>query len=143
MKKHILAAVLPIITTALVLLSWIAAKGSLNWNILLPILPMAMMIFAIFIAKSQNKLAYAKVFAFEVVFPYAWVGICSAAGFMPMHTIIIFLTIAIALGCAKTLLLAAGGKNEAIVADLLPRTLNLYILFTLLLATGFTLPRYI
>lgn len=143
MKKQILAAVLPVITTALVLLSWIAAEGGLNWNILLPVLPLAMMTIAIFISGGTKKLAYAKVFAFEVVFPYAWVGICSMAGFMPPHTIIIFLTIAVALGCAKTLLLAAGGKNEAIVADLLPRTLNLYVLFTLLLATGFTLPRYI
>ena len=143
MKKWIPAAVLPTITTALVLLSWITAKGGLRWNILLPVLPLAMMTIAIIISGSTKKLAYAKVFAFEVVFPYAWVGICSMAGFMPAHTIIIFLTIAIALGCAKTLLLSASGKNEAIVADLLPRTLNLYILFTLLLATAFTLPRYI
>lgn len=143
MKKQILAAVLPVITTALVLLSWIASEGGISWNILLPALPLVMMIIAIFISNSKKKLAYAKVFAFEVVFPYAWVGICSMAGFMPPHTIIIFLTIAIALGCAKTLLLAASGKNEAIVADLLPRTLNLYVLFTLLLATAFTLPRYI
>ena len=143
MKKLILAAVLPIITTALVLLSWVAAEGALSWNILLPILPLVTMTIAILIAKNPNRLAYAKLFAFNAVFPYAWVGICSMAGLMPPHTIIIFMTIANALGCAKTLMLAAGGKNENIVADLLPRTLNLYTLFTLVLAIAFTLPRYI
>ena len=143
MKKLILAAVLPIITTVLVLLSWVAAKGALSWNILLPILPLVTMTIAILIAKNPNRLAYAKLFAFNAVFPYAWVGVCSMAGFMPPHTIIIFLTIANALGCAKTLMLAAGGKNENVVADLLPRTLNLYTLFTLVLAIAFTLPRFI
>ena len=77
-----------------------------------------------------------------MIFPFVWVGICSIAGILPLHTIIIFMTIPIALGCAKTLLNGYDDGPE-MTADLDVRTANLQLLFSVLLSVAFIAARFI
>lgn len=122
-------------------ISFIAA-GNIDWSVLMVVLPIGMMTNGIFLAGSDNCTSCAKLYAFDIVFPFIWVGICSVTGLMPMHTIIVFLTLAVALGCAKTMLHAAESNAETYM-DLDARTSNLHVLFSLLLAIAFLLPRFI
>jgi 1,4-dihydroxy-2-naphthoate octaprenyltransferase len=93
-------------------------------------------------AMKLGPASAAKLYAFEMVFPFVWVGICSIAGILPLHTIIIFMTIPIALGCAKTLLNGYDDGPE-MTADLDVRTANLQLLFSLLLSVAFVAARFI
>lgn len=80
-------------------------------------------------------------YAFEMVFPYVWVGVLSLLGILPVYTIIIFLTIPIAIGCAGTLVKAP--QDITIIADLDVRTANLQLLFSLLLSISFVLAYFL
>ena len=74
-------------------------------------------------------------YGFELIFPFVWVGICSMAGILPIHTIVIFMTLPIAMGCAKTMKNSVG-QNPMLIADLDVRTANLQMLFSLLLSAS-------
>ena len=93
-------------------------------------------------AMKLGPASAAKLYAFEMIFPFVWVGICSIAGILPLHTIIIFMTIPIALGCAKTLLNGYDDGPE-MTADLDVRTANLQLLFSVLLSVAFVAARFI
>ena len=137
-----------------------AATGAIDWSVLMIALPIGLITDGILhcnntrdmvtdkragittMAMKLGPASAAKLYAFEVVFPFAWVGLCSIAGLLPLHTIIIFMTIPIALGCAKTLL---NGYNDGpeMTADLDVRTANLQLLFSLLLSVAFVAARFI
>lgn len=75
-----------------------------------------------------------------MIFPFVWIAFFSIFGLMPLHTIIAFLTLPVAIGCAKTMLKAPEDIN--IIADLDVRTANLQLMFSLLLAAAFTVARF-
>ena len=87
------------------------------------------------LAMGLGAKASAAMYAFEVIFPFAWIAVCSMLGIMPMSTIICFLTLPIAMGCGQTMIKAAKtGSN--IIGDLDVRTANLQLLFSILLSAA-------
>lgn len=88
------------------------------------------------LAMGLGTTASAIMYAFEVVFPFVWVGVCSILGIMPLTTIIIFLTLPIAIGCGQTMIKSVKG-GVRIIGDLDVRTANLQLLFSVLLSVAF------
>jgi 1,4-dihydroxy-2-naphthoate octaprenyltransferase len=137
-----------------------AVTGIIDWSVLLIALPIGLITDGILhcnntrdmvtdkragittMAMKLGPASAAKLYAFEMIFPFVWVGICSIAGILPLHTIIIFMTIPIALGCAKTLLNGYDDGPE-MTADLDVRTANLQLLFSVLLSVAFVAARFI
>lgn len=76
-------------------------------------------------------------YSFEMIFPYVWVAILSIAGIMPIYTIIVFLTLPVAIGTAKTMVNSA--DDVSIIADIDVRTANLQLIFSLLLSVSFVI----
>jgi 1,4-dihydroxy-2-naphthoate octaprenyltransferase len=81
-------------------------------------------------------------YGFEVIFPFIWIAVCSIIGIMPFYTVFIFLTIPVALGCARTMIKAAKTGSD-IIADLDVRTANLQLMFSLILALTFIVSKFI
>lgn len=130
-----------------------AATGIIDWNVLLIAVPVGLITDGILhsnntrdittdrragittMAMSLGTRWAAWLYGFEMIFPFAWVGICSMAGILPIHTIVIFMTLPIAMGCAKTMKNSVG-QNPMLIADLDVRTANLQMLFSLLLSAS-------
>lgn len=147
-------AFLPTIGTSYV------AIGAIDWSVLLIALPIGLITDGILhsnntrdmktdkragintMAMSLGPKSAATLYAFEVTFPYLWVGICSIFGFLPLHTIIVFMTLPVALGCAKTMVHGVKDKIE-LIADMDVRTANLQLMFSVLLSIAFVLARFI
>lgn len=124
-----------------------AATGAIDWNVLLIALPVGLITDGILHCNNTRDIATdkragintmamwlgtkaaARLYAFEMVFPYIWVGVCSIAGLLPLHTIIIFLTLPIALACASTMKKSVGQETPMLLADLDVRTANLQMMF--------------
>ena len=81
-------------------------------------------------------------YGFEMMFPFVWVGVCSIIGIMPLSTIIIFLTVPVAIGCAKTMISSVEG-GTGLIADLDVRTANLQLMFSALLTVAFVVGKFI
>ena len=79
---------------------------------------------------------------FAMVFPYAWIGICSIIGLLPMQTIICFLSIAVALGCAVTMRKSIG-NDAKLLQDLRARTVLAFVIFTILFAVSLIAAKFI
>ena len=121
-----------------------AATGAIDWNVLLIALPVGLITDGILHCNNTRDIATdkragintmamwlgtkaaARMYAFEMVFPYIWVGICSIIGLLPLHTIIIFLTLPIALACASTMKKSIGQETPMLLGDLDVRTANLH-----------------
>lgn len=147
-------AFLPTIGTSYV------TTGAIDWNVLLIALPVGLITDGILhsnntrdmvtdaranirtMAMSLGTKNSARLYAFEVVFPFLWVGICSVLGILPLHTIIVFMTLPIALACAKTMVTTAG-DNPQLIADLDVRTANLQLMFSVLLSVALVVARLI
>ena len=84
----------------------------------------------------------ALIYGFEVLFPFVWVGVLSIIGFFPLTTIIIFLTLAVAIGCSQTMMKSLNGDLR-IIADLDVRTANLQLMFSALLTIAFIVAKFI
>lgn len=130
-----------------------AATGIIDWNVLLIAVPVGLITDGILhsnntrdittdrragittMAMSLGTRWAAWLYGFEMIFPFVWVGICSMAGILPIHTIVIFMTLPIAMGCAKTMKNSVG-QNPMLIADLDVRTANLQMLFSLLLSAS-------
>ena len=82
----------------------------------------------------------ATLYGFEMIFPFVWVGACSIAGFMPLATIVIFMTLPVAIACAKTMKNSVTGGSQ-MISDLDVRTANLQLMFSLLLTVAFVASR--
>lgn len=147
-------AFLPTIGTSYV------ATGAIDWSVLLIALPIGLITDGILhsnntrdiltdkragintMAMSLGPKSAASLYAFEVIFPFVWIGICSIAGLLPLHTIIVFMTLPVALGCAKTMTNGVGDKIE-LIADMDMRTANLQLMFSVMLSVAFVLARFI
>ncbi len=93
-------------------------------------------------AMSLGVKSSAVLYGFEMIFPFIWVGVCSICGFMPLATIIIFMTLPVAIGCAKTMMNSVEGGLH-MITDLDVRTANLQLMFSLLLTVSFVIARFI
>ena len=138
-----------------------AATGTIDWNVLLIALPVGLITDGILHCNNTRDIATdkragintmamwlgtkaaARLYAFEMVFPYIWVGICSIIGLLPLHTIIIFLTLPIALACASTMKKSIGQETSMLLGDLDVRTANLQMMFSVLLSISFVVARFI
>ena len=94
------------------------------------------------IAMSLGVKSSAALYGFEVIFPFVWVGICSICGFMPLATIIVFMTLPVAIACAQTMKKSVEGGMQMIV-DLDVRTANLQLMFSLLLTVAFVVAKFL
>ena len=131
-----------------------AVTGAIDWSVLLIALPVGLITDGILHCNNTRDVVTdkragirtmamglgskwaARLYAFEMVFPYIWVGVLSVLGIFPMHTVIVFLTIAVALGCASTMLKSVG-QGPALINDLDVRTANLQMMFSVLLSASF------
>ena len=138
-----IASIIMLIITPLAFLFW---KGDCKWTweALYALIPVTIMSIGILGAdkKEVNSKCVANLYAFEVVFPYVWVGVCSMFGLLPMHTIICFLTIAVALGCATTMKYSVG-QGATLLKDLKTRTSTLQLQFSTLLCIALVAARFI
>ena len=147
-------AFLPTIGTSFV------TTGAIDWSVLLIALPVGLITDGILHSNNTRDLSTdarakirtmamslgarnsARLYAFEVVFPFLWVGTCSVIGILPLHTIIVFMTLPIALACAKTMVTTVE-DNLQLIADLDVRTANLQLMFSVLLSVALITARFI
>ncbi len=136
------------------------ATGAIDWNVLLIALPVGLITDGILhsnntrdmitdkraeiktMAMGLGKKVSAMLYGFEMIFPYVWVGIISLLDHMPFGTVVIFLTLPIAIGCAKTMKNSVTG-GPALIADLDVRTANLQLQFSALLTISLVISRFI
>jgi 1,4-dihydroxy-2-naphthoate octaprenyltransferase len=137
-----------------------ATTGAIDWNILLIALPVGLITDGILhsnntrdtltdrragiktMAMGLGHKASAILYGFEVIFPYVWIGVLSIMGLMPITTTVIFLTLAVAIGCAKTMMHSLEG-GSGVIADLDVRTANLQLMFSALLTVAFIVAKFI
>lgn len=147
-------AFLPTIGTAFV------TTGAIDWSILLIALPVGLITDGILhsnntrdtltdkragiktMAMGLGHKASAILYGFEVIFPFVWIGVLSIIGLLPLTTIAIFLTLAVAIGCAKTMMHSLEG-GSGVIADLDVRTANLQLMFSALLTLAFIVAKFI
>lgn len=91
--------------------------------------------------ESDVTKSFAKLYAFEVFFPFVWIGVLSICGIMPLSTIISFIALPIAIACAQTVKNSVEGGKK-MLADLYPRTANLHFIYTVLLTVAFVVARF-
>lgn len=91
-------------------------------------------------AMSLGVKSSAVLYGFEMIFPFIWVGVCSVVGLMPLSTVLVFMTLPIAVACAKTMMNSVEGGSQ-MIADLDVRTANLQLMFSVLLTVAFAAAR--
>ena len=137
-----------------------AATGAIDWNVLWVALPVGLITDGILHSNNTRDMLTDKragiktmamalgskfsswVYSFEMIFPYVWVGVLSIIGIMPMHTIIVFMTIPVAVACHRTMKRSLKEGVRPIV-DLDVRTANLQLVFSALLTVAFVSAKYI
>ena len=147
-------AFLPTIGTSFV------ATGAIDWSVLLIALPVGLITDGILhsnntrdtltdkragiktMAMGLGAKVSAIVYGFEVLFPFVWIAVLSIMGLLPLTTIVVFLTLVVAIGCAQTMMkFLDGGVN--LIADLDVRTANLQLFFSLLLTAALVVDKFI
>ena len=93
-------------------------------------------------AMSLGIRSSAILYGFEMIFPYVWVAICSIAGFMPVATVVVFMTLPVAIACAQTMKNSVEGGMQ-MIADLDVRTANLQLMFSVLMTVAFVVARFL
>ena len=147
-------AFLPTLGTAFV------ATGVIDWSVLLIALPVGLITDGILhsnntrdmdtdkradihtMAMGLGKKVSALLYGFEMLFPFVWVAILSMLGYMPGGTVAVFLTLPIAIACAKTMKNSVEGGSH-LIGDLDVRTANLQLQFSVLLTASFVISRVI
>ena len=137
MKKYIFPALLmPILVVAA---SFFLKGDSFRWgpDMLVVLPPVVSMTVGIFVRKPSAWL-----YGFVMLFPFLWVGVCSITGLMPLTTIIVFMTLPVAIACAQTMKKVVDGGTH-LLSDLGERTARLQMIFSVLLAVAFVVARFI
>ena len=93
-------------------------------------------------AMAMGTKSSAILYGFEMLFPFVWIAAFSIAGFMPIWTVIAFMTLPVAIACAQTMKNSVEGGVE-MIADLDVRTANLQLMFSLLLTVAFVAARFL
>lgn len=131
-----------------------AVTGAIDWNVLWVALPVGLITDGILHSNNTRDMLTDKragiktmamglgtrfsswVYWFEMIFPFVWVAFCSMFGIMPVYTVFIFLTLPIAIACARTMTKSLDGGSD-VIADLDVRTANLQMMFSVILSITF------
>lgn len=137
-----------------------AATGIIDWNVLWVALPVGLITDGILHSNNTRDVLTDQragiktmamalgsrfsifIYGFEMIFPYLWIGVCSILGIMPLHTIIVFMTVPVAVACYRTMK-RSRKEGARPIADLDVRTANLQLVFSLLLTAAFISAKYI
>ena len=140
MKKRSLlqAFAMPILATAAYLLWAGYDPASLVSGLRLVALP----ILFLDLAMLHDPKGSRNLYAMEVSAPLAWVGIFSLTSQLPIHTIIVFMTLPVVIACAKTMVTTTESGPE-LTADIKERTVTLQLMFSVLLILSLILARFI
>lgn len=129
------------------------AGGVIDWSMLLIALPVGLITDGILhsnntrdmltdkragiktMAMSMGTKASCWLYGFEMVFPYVWIAALSLAGLMPVYTVVVFLTLPVAIGNAKSMM-KVQTAGSGIIADLDAKTAQLQLFFSLLLSAS-------
>ncbi len=150
------------ILLAILVLALMAAAWSYNDSITsLAVLPAILMILSILtsdnmakawggtspdIARTKmGKAVKVPVWSYVVstaILPYLCVAVFSMIGFFPLATIIVFLTLPVAIGCSMAVLKLPEGATN-LLSDISDRTINLSLMFTFLLTVSFIIGKFI
>jgi Mn2+/Fe2+ NRAMP family transporter len=93
--------------------------------------------------KNDNIRKISSVFyTLEIAFSYLWIAGFSLAKQLPYSTVLIFLTLPIAIACCKTM---RNSREDAehLRADITSRTANLLLQFVIMLTVGLILGRFL
>ncbi len=143
-KKYI-PGLMTVVTAASAIGMTYAATGICDWSVLLPALPVGIISEGILKARAahasgMNTKKDAVSYCVMTMLPYVGVGVISMAGFLPVYTVFVFLTIAIAIACTTTMFKNLG-QGDLLLADLEARTSNLQIMFSAILAISLIIAR--
>lgn len=134
--------------------------GGIDWSVLLIAVPVGLITDGILHSNNTRDILHdrragintlamnlgskvsAWMYGFEVIFPYVWTAVLSIAGILPLSTVIIFLTLPVAIACARTMMNSINGGSK-VIADLDVRTANLQLMFSVLLSMAFVISRFI
>lgn len=137
-----------------------AVTGVIEWDVLLVALPIGLITDGILHSNNTRDMMTdrragittmamgmgygwsAVLFGFEMIFPYIWVAALSMAGFFPVITFIIFLTLPVAIGNAKTMFKSSKSGIE-IISDLDVKTANLQLMFSVLFTVSLVVSKFI
>lgn len=137
-----------------------AATGVLDWSVLWIALPVGLITDGILHSNNTRDTEHdsragiktmamglgvkfsAWLYGFEMIFPFIWIAVLSMIGMLPYTTVFIFLTLPIAIACAKTMKNSVAGGAQ-MIGDLDVRTANLQLMFSLLLIAGLVAGRFI
>ena len=138
----------------------LAVTGAIDWNVLWIALPVGLITDGILhsnntrdimtdrragiktMAMNLGPKVSAWIYVCEVLFPFAWVAVCTLAGVLPFATIIMFMALPVAIACAKTMKNSIKG-GPVLIADLDVRTANLQLAFSLLLSAAFVIAYFL
>ena len=138
----------------------LAVTGTIDWSVLWIALPVGLITDGILHSNNTRDImtdkragiktmamglgpkASAWIYVVEVLFPFAWVAVCSLAEVLPFTTIIMFMALPVAIACAKTMKNSIKG-GPVLIADLDVRTANLQLAFSLLLTVAFVVARFL
>ncbi len=76
------------------------------------------------------------------ILPYLWVAVFSMIGFLPLATIIVFLTLPVAIACSRAMRNLLEGATS-LLGDICDRTINLTLMFSVLLTLSFLIGKFI
>lgn len=93
-------------------------------------------------AMSLGSKAAAWLFGVEMIFPYVWVAVLSMIGVLPVYTVVIFMTLPVAIGNARLMMKSLTAGVE-MIADLDVKTANLQMLFSLLLTLSLAVAKFL
>ncbi len=137
-----------------------AATGVIDWNVLWIALPVVFITDGVLhsnntrdvftdtragistMASGLGRTFSIWYYVFLVTFPFIWVAGCTFAGIMPISTILVFLTLPVAIACATTMRNFKNGDIK-VIADLDVRTANLQLMFSPLLTLAFIIGKFI
>ena len=113
-----------------------AAIGAIQWIVLLATFPVGILSDTALNSNIKPETRWqAYFFNIEMLIPFIWTGVMSMCGLLPVSTIIIFLSIPMAIGYAKRPLDSHAG-DKIIVEDLHEKTVYFQITFTILLVVS-------
>ena len=136
-------AILPTIGTSY------AITGAIDWSVLYIALPVGLITDGILhanntrdiatdkragiltMAMSMGKKSAAWLYAFEVTFPYLWIVVCAVMGIFKLHTILVLISLPMAIKCAKTMLNGYNDTNAIAMLDMQAAQLQMVFSFML------------
>ncbi len=147
-----LIGVLPALATSLVI------TGRIEYWTLAVTLPIALLIdgnlhlynilcygknkrFALLTLANSHKFA-AYIYSFEMIAPYVWIGLLSMFGVLPISTVLIFITIPLAVANARKVKKSVKNKS-VIMTELVKRTPYMQLGFSFLLIIALIIGKFI